>query len=57
MILKSMNSRFVKIILFDFYILALTPRINSSETSLQLSENITFFVACRIHTGVITKDT
>jgi hypothetical protein len=29
------------LILIDFYVPALTPRLNSTETSLQLSENIT----------------
>jgi hypothetical protein len=32
-----------------------TPRLNSTETSLQLSENITLLAICRIQTGVIGK--
>jgi hypothetical protein len=35
-------------IFIDFYVPALTPRLNNTETSLQLSENITVFVVCRI---------
>jgi hypothetical protein len=42
-------------ILIDFYAPALTPRLNSSDRSLQLSENIIFFGVCRIYTGVISK--
>jgi hypothetical protein len=45
------------LIFIDFYIPALTPRLNSNETSLQLSENITLFAVCRIFTGVISKET
>jgi hypothetical protein len=41
----------------DFYVRALTKRLNSTETSLQLSENITHFADCRIYTGVISKET
>jgi hypothetical protein len=47
----------LSLILIDFYVPALTPRLNSTETSLQLSENITLFAVCRIYTGVISKDT
>jgi hypothetical protein len=36
-------------ILIDFYVPALTPQLSSTETSLQLSENITLFVVCRIY--------
>jgi hypothetical protein len=36
---------------------SLTPRLNSTETSLQLSENTTLFAVCRIYTGVISKET
>jgi hypothetical protein len=39
----------------DFYIPVLTPRLNSTETSLQPSENITLFAVCRIYTGVTAK--
>jgi hypothetical protein len=44
-----------RLIFIDFYVPALTPRLNSTENSLQLSENIT--LACRIYTGVIRKET
>jgi hypothetical protein len=40
----------------DFYVPALTPRLNNIETSLQLSKNITLFAVCRIYTGVISKE-
>jgi hypothetical protein len=33
----------ISFILIDFYVSALTPRFNTTETSLQLSENIHFF--------------
>jgi hypothetical protein len=45
------------IIFIDFYVLTLTPHLNSSEMSLLLSENMTLFAACRIYTGVISKET
>jgi hypothetical protein len=45
------------LILTDFYVPALTPHLNSTETSQQLSGNIIFFAACRIYTGVISKET
>jgi hypothetical protein len=41
----------------DFYVPALTLRLNSSEPSLQFSEKITLFAVCRIYTGVINKET
>jgi hypothetical protein len=47
----------LSIILIDYYVPALTPRVNSTETSLQLPENITFFVVFRIYTVVISKET
>jgi hypothetical protein len=43
--------------LIYFYVPAHTPRLNYTETSLQLSENITLFAVCRIYTGVISKET
>jgi hypothetical protein len=43
-------------VLIDFYVPALTPRLSRSETSLQLSENITLFAVRRIYTGVISKE-
>jgi hypothetical protein len=47
------------LILIDFNVPAITPRLNSTETSLQLSENITYFAICHIYfyTGVISKGT
>jgi hypothetical protein len=39
------------------YVPAVTPRLNSTETSLRLSENMTLFVGCPIYTGVISKET
>jgi hypothetical protein len=47
----------LSLIFVDFYVPALTPRLNNTDTSLQLSENITFFVGFRIYTGVINKKT
>jgi hypothetical protein len=44
------------LIFIGIYALALTPRLNSTETSLQLSENITLFEICRIYTAVISKE-
>jgi hypothetical protein len=40
---KSMRKLEDVSLLIDFYVLALTSRLNSTETSLQLSENITLF--------------
>jgi hypothetical protein len=34
----------------DFYVRAPTPRLSSTVTSLQLSEDITLFAACSIYT-------
>jgi hypothetical protein len=33
----------------DFYVPALKPRLNRTETSLQFSENINLFAICRIY--------
>jgi hypothetical protein len=44
------------IIFIDFYVPALT-HINSTETSLQLSEKVTLFAVCRIYAGIISKET
>jgi hypothetical protein len=38
------------LIFIDFYVPALTPSLNSTETSLQLSGNITLFTVCHIYT-------
>jgi hypothetical protein len=45
-------------IFIDFYVPAHTPYFSSTETSLQLSENITLLVVCCIytHTHVISKE-
>jgi hypothetical protein len=45
------------LIFIDFYVPALTPRLNSTKPSLQLSETITLFAVCRIYTDVIGKET
>jgi hypothetical protein len=37
------------LIFIDFYVSALTPRLNITEISLQLSENINPFAVCRIY--------
>jgi hypothetical protein len=47
----------LSLIFIDIYVPVHTPRLNSTETSLQLSENITLFAVCRIYTGVISKET
>jgi hypothetical protein len=44
-------------IFIEFYVPVLTPRLNSMETSLQLSGYITFFAVCRVYTGTIIKET
>jgi hypothetical protein len=48
----------LSLVFIDFYVPAFTPRLNSTETSLQLSENITLFAICRIYTytGLINKE-
>jgi hypothetical protein len=38
----------VSLIVINFYVPAITPRINNIKTSLQLSANITLFALCRI---------
>jgi hypothetical protein len=56
--LKSMRKvGGLRLIFIYFHLPALTPRLNSIETSLQLSENVTLFWVCRIYTGVISKET
>jgi hypothetical protein len=45
------------LIFIDFYVSALTPRLNSTETSLQLSDNITLFEVCRIYTVFTNQET
>jgi hypothetical protein len=38
-------------VFIDFHVPALTLHLNITETSLQLSENITHFAVCRIYTA------
>jgi hypothetical protein len=45
------------LIFINFYVPALTQSLNNTETSLQLSENITLFAVCRIYTGANIKNT
>jgi hypothetical protein len=52
---KSEKSGWPESIFIGFYVPALTPRLNSIETSPQLSESITFFAVCHIYTGVIQQ--
>jgi hypothetical protein len=47
----------LNLIFIDFYVSALKLRLNSTETSLQLSENVKLFAVCRIYAGVISKET
>jgi hypothetical protein len=42
----------LSVIVIDFYVPALAPRLSSTQTFLQLSENIILFAVCRIYTGV-----
>jgi hypothetical protein len=45
------------LILINFYVQTLTPRLNSTETLLQLSENVIIFAVCCIYTDVTSKET
>jgi hypothetical protein len=45
----------LSLIFIDFYVPALIPHLNGTETSLQLSEYITLFAVCCIYTGKETK--
>jgi hypothetical protein len=47
----------LRVFLIDFNVPGFTPRPSSTETSLQLSENIILFAVCRTHTGVNNKET
>jgi hypothetical protein len=47
----------LSLVLIDFYVLALTSRLHSIETSLQRFENTTLSAVCRKYTGVISKET
>jgi hypothetical protein len=47
----------LSLIFIDVYVPAFTPRFKSTESSLQLSENITLFAVCRIRTGGISRET
>jgi hypothetical protein len=53
---KSMSLGGLSLSIIDFYVPALTPSLNGTETSLQLSENITF-VVCFIYRGIISNET
>jgi hypothetical protein len=44
------------IVFIIFYVPALKPRLNSTEPSLRLSENITLFAVHSIYIGVISRD-
>jgi hypothetical protein len=55
---KSMrNIDGLSLIFIDFYVPALTPHLSNTETSQQLSGNITLFAIYLIYTGVISKET
>jgi hypothetical protein len=45
------------LIFIDFNVPALTLRLNSTDTSLYLSQNTTLFAISRIYTGAISKET
>jgi hypothetical protein len=47
----------LSLIFIDCYVPALIPRLNTTETSLQLSENIRLFAVCRIYRVGISKET
>jgi hypothetical protein len=47
----------LNLIFIDFYVTAHTPHLNTSEISLQLSENTTLLAVYRIYTNVINKET
>jgi hypothetical protein len=49
----------LSLVFIEFYVPALTSRLSSIETSLQLSKNITLSVICRIYvyTGATSKET
>jgi hypothetical protein len=44
-------------ILIEFYVQALTPRLNRTDISLQLSEYLTAFAVCRIYAGAVCRET
>jgi hypothetical protein len=46
----------LSLVSIDFYVPVLTQCLNSTETSLQLSEDIILFAVCRIYRGVISKE-
>jgi hypothetical protein len=46
----------LSLVFIDFYVPALTPRLDCIKTALQLSENIALLALCRIQTGVISKE-
>jgi hypothetical protein len=46
----------LNLVFIDFYVPALTPRLDCIKTALQLSENIALLALCLIQTGVISKE-
>jgi hypothetical protein len=46
----------LSLVFIDFYVPALTPRLDCIKTALQLSENVALLGLCRIQTGVISKE-
>jgi hypothetical protein len=58
--IKSKSMRKVDVlslIFIDFYVPAPTPWLNSTGTSMHVSENISLFGVCRTYTGVVSKET
>jgi hypothetical protein len=47
----------LSLIFINFNVPVLTAHLNSIETLLQLSENVTLFAVCDKCTGVISKET
>jgi hypothetical protein len=46
----------LSLIFINFYVPALIPRLNSTKTSLQLSENINLLTVCRLYTCVMCHE-
>jgi hypothetical protein len=44
------------LIFINYYVSALSPRLDSTEILLQPSENTTLFVVCHIYTGVTSRE-
>jgi hypothetical protein len=47
----------LSLIFIYLYVPVLTPLLNGTETSLELSENIGLFAVCHMYTGVTSKET